>query len=273
MNISSSTLFAMAIVAITALSHLADIGFQTSKNERRLQASFTVIPILIDGEGSYSGEYNPTDVAELIDRHGSGTMRYLRDNIMLYYQGGWQDDQFHDQGTLVWTDGRKYVGGFDNGQFHRHGHLTWSNGAEYVGDWVDGQQQGQGTMTYDASGNVYYEGAWHGNERHGRGKYRWSSGEVYDGEWVDGKRRGQGTMTYAPSGDVYVGQWQNNQRHGRGIYRESDGSAYDGEWLYGEKQGSGKHIFPDKSYWEGQLKEGKKGRMDEFPKSRRKMED
>lgn len=45
----------------------------------------------------------------------------------------------HDQGTLTWTDGKKYVGEWKNKERHGQGIMTYANGDKYVGEFKDGR--------------------------------------------------------------------------------------------------------------------------------------
>jgi hypothetical protein len=62
------------------------------------------------------------------------------------YEGDWEEDLMHGQGSYRYT-----------------------SGAVYTGQWSHGKQQGHGKMQYaDGSG---YEGLWESNLMHGEGVY------------------------------------------------------------------------------------------------------
>ena len=86
------------------------------------------------------------------------------------YVGDLKDGKRHGQGTLTFSDGRKYEGEYRDDKRHGQGTLTKPNGDKYVGEFKDGKQDSQGTETY-------------------------SDGSSYEGEWKDGYRTGQGTFS------------------------------------------------------------------------------
>ena len=51
------------------------------------------------------------------------------------YEGEWQYDSQNGQGTMTYSDGRKYVGGFKGLNYHGQGTLTYPDGRKYVGEW------------------------------------------------------------------------------------------------------------------------------------------
>ena len=83
----------------------------------------------------------------------------------------------------------KYIGGFKDGTFedrqpNGQGTLTWSNGKKYLGEWKNGEMSGQGTKTW-TNGDMY-EGDFKDGRYHGQGTYTWSDGRKYVGEFNDG---------------------------------------------------------------------------------------
>lgn len=44
------------------------------------------------------------------------------------YDGHFNNDEMHGQGTYIWPDERKYVGEWDNSQMNGKGVLTWPDG-------------------------------------------------------------------------------------------------------------------------------------------------
>ena len=68
------------------------------------------------------------------------------------YVGEWKGNDFHGQGTMIFTDGTKYVGEWKNGKYDGQGTYTWSDGRKYVGEWKDGVRR-NGT-SYDENGNL-----------------------------------------------------------------------------------------------------------------------
>jgi len=45
----------------------------------------------------------------------------------------------HGNGTLRWSDGKKYEGEFRNDKREGHGVFTWRDGRVYDGQWKDGK--------------------------------------------------------------------------------------------------------------------------------------
>ena len=67
------------------------------------------------------------------------------------------------QGTLRYSDGRRFVGEFKRGQ-RLKGTFTWPNGDEYVGEFRDGSfWNGHGTVTLPDG--TKYVGSFRGGER------------------------------------------------------------------------------------------------------------
>ena len=62
----------------------------------------------------------------------------------------WLNDigKLDGQGTLTYSDGRKYVGEFKNGKRNGQGILTYSDGRKYVGEFKNDKWIGQVTLTF-----------------------------------------------------------------------------------------------------------------------------
>jgi hypothetical protein len=61
-------------------------------------------------------------------RHGEGKMSYSKKSEYLEYDGNWQEDFQHGNGTLLYKNGARYVGSFLRSTKHGIGILTLSNG-------------------------------------------------------------------------------------------------------------------------------------------------
>ena len=81
-----------------------------------------------------------------------------------------EGDCYNGEGTLMFSNGDKYVGMFKDGNQHGHGTYTWPYESKYAGEYV---------------------GEWKGDSMHGHGTYTWASGSKYVGEWLDGRMHGQ----------------------------------------------------------------------------------
>ena len=72
-------------------------------------------------------------------------------------------------GTLIWTDGSKYVGVFENDLRSGWGIMTVENSLEkFEGPWKDGKRHGRGTQVY--SDGSKYVGSIINDHRHGKVK-------------------------------------------------------------------------------------------------------
>jgi len=123
-----------------------------------------------------------------------------------------EGDCYNGEGTLIFSNGDKYVGMFKDGNQHGHGTYTWPYESKYAGEYV---------------------GEWKGDSMHGHGTYTWASGSKYVGEWLDGRMHGQGTYTWI-DGRKYVGEWKNGKHHGQGTATGPDGFKIVGKWQDGK---------------------------------------
>jgi hypothetical protein len=124
-------------------------------------------------------------------------------------------------GTLIGTNGYKYVGEFKDVKFHGQGTMTAANGDKYVGEFKDSKFNGQGISTY-------------------------ANGDKYVGEFKDGKANGQGTFIYANVGK-YVGEFNDGKRNGQGIFTLSNGGGFNGEWKDEKPHGRGIETYANGS--------------------------
>jgi hypothetical protein len=66
----------------------------------------------------YEGEW------ENNQRHGNGTMRYVSGNV---YEGQWENHQRYGIGTMFWNNrGERYSGEWVRGKMHGHGLYEWT---------------------------------------------------------------------------------------------------------------------------------------------------
>ena len=169
---------------------------------------------------NYSGEFGNFPGK----RAGKGKSQISQNGKLAYeYNGFFENDMSHGQGTITYADGSKYVGEWKDSYEHGLGTYTNADGSKYVGEYKNGNGNGQGT--------------WAGGPRS-----KWA-GDKYVGEFKDGKYHGQGTYTYNKSGDKYVGQFENNKRHGQGTYTFADGEKIISNWYENKENGQGKRIF------------------------------
>uniref|UniRef100_A0A7S3P9X8 Uncharacterized protein n=1 Tax=Amphora coffeiformis TaxID=265554 RepID=A0A7S3P9X8_9STRA len=123
-----------------------------------------------------------------------------------HYDGGFQDDLKHGQGTMVWGDGRVFDG------IYKHGQMTWgkmrfADGGTYFGNFCDGLQHGKGNMVF--ADNSKYEGDFENGNFHGVGKMVWNDGGYYEGEWKEGMIHGKGKEIRADGTLRHEGNWRN----------------------------------------------------------------
>jgi hypothetical protein len=175
-----------------------------------------------------------------------------------FYEGEWQQDLFHGQGTYVlacswlteyysgsWVDGVMHGFGISNCYegCRRYG-LRCGIGADehYTGEFKDDQYHGYGVLR-DAS--CQYEGEWRNGLKEGSGTCRLQTGNEYVGHFSLNKKSGYGVMHYAnanettvdehgvitdSAGDIYEGYWEDDLKSGSGTLKRKDGSIWTGTW-------------------------------------------
>ncbi|KEG11378.1 phosphatidylinositol-4-phosphate 5-kinase [Trypanosoma grayi] len=207
-----------------------------------------------------------------VDVHPSGVKMY---------EGGWDEDERHGNGTIEWcngdtytgqfyrgkphgsagryvfADGRVYVGGYKHGVRHGFGRLTQRNGEYYEGHFMDGAMTGEGTAWYAGGGRVY-KGLWEGG-RKVRGKMTFAgSSRLYDGDWLNEKPHGSGEMIFA-NGDHYVGEFVAGKLSGSGCitYHSLGGRSYRGAFMDDQPHGKGTVTLPNGTATEVYFMRGK----------------
>ena len=130
---------------------------------------------------SKNGDYYEGSVLENV-ASGLG----VSENNVMRYEGEFQNNLPHGQGTEILFDGRsRFVGTFFEGN-KVAGVMTWGENAEYV-----------------------YEGRFANNTFNGRGVMRSPEG-VYYGDFVDGHKHGVGEMHNLEGAVMYRGNWANS---------------------------------------------------------------
>jgi hypothetical protein len=69
------------------------------------------------------------------------------------YEGEWKDGKRNGQGTLTYSDGRKFIGEFKDGLLNGQGTETNSSGYKFEGVWKDGYIW-EGVL-YDPNGDLF----------------------------------------------------------------------------------------------------------------------
>ena len=134
------------------------------------------------GKYSWYGAPVSTKVAPAEVGIYEGEISGLSSRIFHTIVNDWEPE---GQGTLTWSDGRKYVGEWKDGKKHGQGTENDPSGHKYVGEYKDGLPNGQGTFTYP-------------------------NGQKYIGQWKDGEEHGQGSAVH-PSGLMKSGIWKNGE--------------------------------------------------------------
>ena len=76
-------------------------------------------------------------------RHGQGVYH----TEAYDYEGYFEEDLFHGQGDLRFSDGSHYKGSFVHGLMTGEGVMEYANGSSYKGQWFEGRMHGIGTFT------------------------------------------------------------------------------------------------------------------------------
>jgi hypothetical protein len=212
-------------------------------NER--QGEGTMLQPLEDPESwTYSGGWLRNK------RHGYGvlTMNYVPDEAELMALAGRVTPSQDAEGRTTLTD--QYEGEWQDDVRHGEGTMRYARGDTIKTEWRDNARvDGEGECHY-ADGS-FYSGRFKHEKRHGRGRCDFPDGSSYDGEWHRDAMHGAGSMTLS-NGDVFTGTWQMGKRkdgHGECVY--DNGNKYTGEWLDGKPHGKGVLVFVDSSRYEG----------------------
>lgn len=124
-------------------------------------------------------------------QEGNGKFEYINGTS---YEGEWKIidglKMKHGKGRIVHgnsaadTIGNEvYEGDWDHDLMHGEGTYTFTNGAVYTGQWIKGKRHGNGRIEYlDGSS---YEGQWENDQMHGDGKYTDNDGILWSGIFVN----------------------------------------------------------------------------------------
>ena len=68
-------------------------------------------------------------------RHGNGVEIFhtAENKVICKYEGSWDRDRKHGEGTIYFSDGATYSGQLQFDVIHGHGVFTWANGDKYEG--------------------------------------------------------------------------------------------------------------------------------------------
>lgn len=109
------------------------------------------------------------------------------------------ESKVNGRGIRDWLGRPFYEGEWNDSEYHGNGHLIETNGDEYTGEFRDGRRHGWGKVIQSSTGDVY-EGTWEDSKMHGKGKLiEKSTGNVFEGNFREGKKHGdfvlRGTVT------------------------------------------------------------------------------
>ncbi|NND05748.1 MAG: peptidase C14 caspase catalytic subunit p20 [Saprospiraceae bacterium] len=225
---------------------------------------------------------------------GKGVYRYQNGAV---YSGDFSQSKPHGMGTLISSNGDKYIGHWKRSLKDGEGKMIFSAGETYTGQFVANKFQGYGIYQFK-NGNRY-EGYWQESKPHGEGSLFKSDEMTLVGIWADGKLvqqegerekpddlveeesveeeivyeelpdcnvnycpSGLGMFTYG-NGARYEGEFLNGLPHGQGICLYQNGDKYSGEWFKHQPHGKGKMEYQngdilDGSWYAGKFRKGKK---------------
>ena len=216
-------------------------------------------------------------------KNGKGVYRYQNGAI---YSGDFSQNKPDGIGTLIFSNGNKYVGHWKNNRKEGEGKMLFTSGETYSGQFVANRFHGYGIYQFK-NGNRY-EGYWREGKPHGEGSLYKPDEETVAGIWTDGKLQddhegerdqplendhkevvydelqdcnlqncmtGIGKYDYS-DGSHYEGEFLNGDPHGQGICLYQNGDRYAGEWYRNQPNGKGKMIYHNGDVLEGAWQEG-----------------
>jgi len=137
--------------------------------------------------------------------HGTVTSPYGK------YVGEWKGNDFHDQGTMISTDGTKWVGEFRENK--RWNIREYDNNGNLTTEWVNGVEQTG--IKWKTFGNSKVQ-------------------PRYEGEIKNGEMDGLGVLTYPYDGKSIIGEWKNGKEWNT-KHTKKDGTLIgkfeNGEWI------------------------------------------
>ena len=86
-------------------------------------------------------------------KNGKGVIKKIRllsdkDNTYYIYRGDLLNYAAHGRGSLIFSDGERYVGEFKFNRFHGEGTLTSASGETYQGNFFEGWRDGEGITIF-----------------------------------------------------------------------------------------------------------------------------
>lgn len=170
---------------------------------------------------------------------GPRGIEYYPDNSSIKYEGGFNCNLYHGEGTLYYPNGLvKYIGEFEYGnpngegeEYSLEGHL------HTIGEYLDGFIHGNDTEEYNTEGNLKYRGSYSYSKRDGYGiEFKECGNLKYRGYFKEGLYHGKGILFHNEINAVqYRGYFKNDLKDGYGmVYNENEQFMYEGEFTEGK---------------------------------------
>ncbi|MCU6708642.1 stalk domain-containing protein [Paenibacillus sp. J5C_2022] len=175
-----------------------------------------------------NGSYHIGEYADGM-RKGEGKLYTAEDQLI--YEGMFQHDAFHGEGTYH-GEGFKYEGGFYLGYAHGNGREYIDGELTNTGEWYHGSKIAGETY---ADGKLWYKGDYRNNNPHGMGAFYNEAGELtYRGSVTFFEQSGVGILYY-DDGRRYIGDVFEGMVEGQGVLKASDGTViHAGQFFDGE---------------------------------------
>lgn len=155
----------------------------------------------------YTGEF------EQDLRKGQGSVVFGDKELGLFFEGGFFNDRFEEEGKLFKKGDLIYSGGFMAGVYHGVGKKYYQNGDTYEGDFSLGLKHGEGLYTFK-NGDTY-TGGYKDGKRAGKGKFQFVNGISYEGGFENGVKNGYGELTIKDK-FIFKGKFKNDKMGGEG---------------------------------------------------------
>jgi hypothetical protein len=216
----------------------------------------------------YSGEFSASKP------DGLGTLIYSNGNK---YVGHWKKSLKEGEGKMIFTSGETYSGQFIANRFHGYGIYQFINGNRYEGYWKEGKPHGEGSL-YKPDDQTMV-GIWADGQLQQQEGEREESKQEESAGTVDYEQlpdcnmehcaTGIGTFTYA-NGSEYEGEFLNGKPHGQGICLYQNQDRYAGEWYRDQPNGKGKMEYHNGDILDGTWQNGKFIRGNKLLKNEKK---
>jgi len=190
---------------------IVNLETEETKHRRPESIDFNRITDLYYSRVFYGEEIFEGDLVEG-KRQGRGLVQWgsMNGSYQLY-EGEWNNDMKHGEGTYLWGDFGSYEGEWIDDMMHGQGVFEWQQ--------IDDRGRSQSIC--------HYTGQWKNHMKHGRGKFEWKNtwdGSIYEGNWkyddIDGR-----LSVKRWDGNVFYTFWKNGEM----ISVETDHSLTDEE--------------------------------------------